>query len=420
MTARDDEPVFTRLVAPRTEITNVFTPETHPSATALIEVEDPHAHFLKTVAALARLAKIPSLVIDQFYVFTGLVQGRVASARSFWLSEYPGMKALVAHAIEASVKSPQTVFSVYELKQAGDIQNFIADEVRTISKSQAIKPGNNYSPAAYMALLLPKLNTRWPGVVFSENAKREARRVPYEGDANKYITAMTRAIADRLLVEKPGMSATRASHLAVVSYVRGLFRKRQFAEADSRRVVVATGDAPTGEKLFSVVMTFVDKTYYSSLQLALQYAKIPLDFTNERFIGAIHDARMADYVAALYNQAFARSRHTITARRTTMIDAHVSVVLQELIKYKPPNVELPREELPRLRGPPEPSAPSFAVDDTGDYFEEERPPTRRQIEVYESDEDEFPSVDMGGEDVKPLLVPGSLVGVEENPWASSI
>lgn len=369
----DEEPVFTRLVAPRAEVSNAFNEGSHPNVVSLFEVDDPYEHFEKTLIAVNDDAEIPKHVIDQFYVFAGLVQGRVASARSFWLSEHPGMKALVAHAIEASTKTTQTSFLVRETKQAGAARDVIDKEIVTILKNNqaSLVTGQGYSPRAYADRVIPVLNAKWPGMVFSLDASRETPVIQYTSGRNReFNRALVDAFLGLLRVQQPGKTVTRASHMAVIKYIKDLFRNKQQTEIRKRVEYLRGTDSNNGTQLFSILMSFVDKTFYSSLQLAMQYANIPPDFSNPKFVAALYDGRMADYVAALYNQAFARSRHTITAKRTTLIDAHVSVVLQQLVQYKPPSMSSFTEVPPLKREAPAgrtSSQAAGAFDDEGAY-----------------------------------------------------
>jgi hypothetical protein len=145
-------------------------------------------------------------------------------------------------------------------------------------------------------------------------------------------------------VQHPQTSVTRVSHLAISKYINDLFAKKTSAELAQRSDILRNTAEPGGAQLFSLLSSMLDPTYFAALQLAMQYAKIPLDFNDVRFVRAIHDGKMADFVALLYIQAPARSRHVVTAKRTVMINLQVSVALQELQKYEPPPVDPALEE----------------------------------------------------------------------------
>lgn len=336
-----DEPVFTRLVAPRVEIDNVFTEQSTPQVTSLIEVDDAHEYFDNVMKEVTTNTGVPAHVVDQFYVFAKLVQGRTGTAGDFWLNkEQPGMRALVSHAIEATTKSTQTVFPVRSTKQLASIQAMVMNTYLSLLRDFPQQAGSSVLVSTFLPQITSRLNGQWTGATFSVSSTSGLSAIKFNGDISALARQMTEATLDVLDVQHPGTSVTRASHLAVAKYIKRLFKDKQAAEVASRKSALSSTSASQGAQLFSVLSSLVNPTFYAALQLALQTARIPLDFNDAKFAATLYDSNMAEHVAILYSQSFTRSRYTVSGVRTTIADAHVSATLQKLVKYKPPEINL--------------------------------------------------------------------------------
>lgn len=332
-----EAPRFTRFVpsksAPRVQITNAFDAEA-PGA-RLLSIDDSYSHFdsiMRTITeggdAGSQLIVDPA-VIDHFYVFASLVQGRVASSRPFWLHRHEGMKALVAHAIEAATQTTLTRIPVSMLKEHELVRQTIYNFYNSRFSTETLARGNSYNAGVYDQDLITALNDRLGGGFSLTPQPRQSFQ--YTGDMKSLLRSLTLDVYRRLEVEQEGMQVTRPSHLSVINYINGLFRRKLDAEVAARKQ--RTTDMSPGQRVFSILISMVDKTFFAAMQTAMQAANIPLDFSDPRFVAALRDSDMADYVAVFYNQAFARSRHTITAKRTAQIDLQASAVRQILSTY---------------------------------------------------------------------------------------
>lgn len=340
------EPVVTKKLVferPVDIVENTFTESSQPVITSLIEVDDAHEHFNAAMKVVREDMGVPAHVLDQFYAFTIMVQGRVDAARSFWLrKEEPGLKALVSHAIEASTKNTQTVFPVRETKQLAAIRDIVRYVYQRLYSDALPARSAVVQVREFFPAVAKQFREQWPSATFS--FEEGSQGVVFSGDRDAFIDQLTEATLDLLRVQHPQTSVTRVSHLAISKYISDLFKKKSSAELAQRSDILRQTNEPGGVQLFALLSSMLDPTYFAALQLALQHAKIPLDFNDLRFVRAIHDGKMADYVALLYIQAPARSRHVITAKRTSMINLQVSVALQELQKYDPPRVDAALEE----------------------------------------------------------------------------
>lgn len=330
----EEAPTFTRLVAPRVEIDNTFSATTNADVAALIEIDDAHEYFESIMKSASEDTGVPAHVLDQFYVFTTMVEGMVAAPHSFWQSKHNGMRALVSHAIEASTKTTQNVFPVRSTKQSGAIRERVLNTYRKIFDAHTPQPNTIHAPGVYILRITRDLNLQWPSAIFSAESVSNAASVRYNGNIGDFLEQMTEVTVDVLTVQHPGTSVSRASHLSVIKYIKDLFKTSEERTIATRSEVLDYAGVPGGSRLFSVLVSIVDKVFYASLQRALQAAQIPLDFNDPDFVNALYDTRMAEYVATLYTQAFTRSRYTISTLRANTTDIQVSTVLQLLAKYK--------------------------------------------------------------------------------------
>lgn len=335
--AATEAPVFKRYVpAARVEITNTFDPAPQDPLATLLRIDDSFDIFTAYMNVITEDSDVPADHIDRFYMFANLVQGRVASSRPFWLPKHEGMKALVAHAIEAATKTTQTRIPVSDIAQRFDIYSRIMkfyDE----KTSPKLKGGSLQNFGIYDNELLSVLAAVYPSTRFGFSSPQE-ESVAVGNSRSDFIGKMSGIAMNRLYVEQDGLTTTRPSQLAVVQHIKKLFERKLQDELGTRRDMYK--DMNAGQRIFTVLISMVDKTFFAAFQTAMQAARIPLDFNNEDFLNALGDSNMADYVAVFYNQAFARSRHTVTAKRTTLFDTQASFVREALSKYKPPSSSL--------------------------------------------------------------------------------
>lgn len=339
----EDVPTFTRTESSqpsRVAITNAFTPTSHPDITALIEVDDGYASFSEVMDIVAKeVGEFPIQVIDQFYSFTESVRGRVAAPKSFWLKEHLGMKALVAHAMDASEQVRHTVFPISSTKQYSAFHAAIYDFYADMLKRNTPRDREEYNVGLFIDRIVSKLEAQWPNVRFTIEDEESIEGITFDrNNSRNFLRDLTDATASKLYVEQPGVSVTRASHLAVAKYIKSLFRYQATSELEIRARRMKGTSVHNGRKVMTLLQTMVDSTFYAAMQVTFDAANVPLDFNDERFIKTLYDPKMVDYVAAFYNQSFALSRHTVTAKRTILFDLNISAIRETLKKYTPPGL----------------------------------------------------------------------------------
>lgn len=330
-----EAPRFTRFVPasapPRVEVLNEYSGES-PGA-RLLSLDDSYDDFSSYMERIIQDEGIPYSTVDQFYVFASMVQGRVASVKPFWLNQHEGMRALVAHAIEAATTTSTSRVPISMFKERDSVRRAIVTIVKEELNNS--RPENDTTVrAGYLDdNVITRLNASYSATFY---LKPSTALLVFR-DLQSFLSQLTNNITERLEVEQDGIVVRRPSHIAVAQYIKGLFAQRRASEIDQRRE--RTRSMNPGERVFSVLVSMLDKTFFAAFQTALQLAKVPLSFTDERFVRTLHDSAMADYVAVFYNQAFARSRHTVTAKRTTLFDTQASFVRTALQQYDPPNVD---------------------------------------------------------------------------------
>ena len=338
----DDEegPTFTHAPPPQPRITvsNTFSAASHPDVTALLEIEDSYGSFSEIMEVVSKeVGEFSTDVIDQFYSFTESVRGRVAAARSFWRKEHTGMKALVAHAIEASEKVRHSVFPIATTKQFNAFRASIYDFYNDMMKHNTPRDREEFNVGRFMTRIVSKLENEWPGIRFTVEEGEDIEGVTFEKkNTRNFLNDLTNATTAKLYVEQPGVSVTRASHLAVVKYIKSLLMSQAKSEIRTRARMLKDSHVRSGRRILTLLQPMVDSAFFAAMQVTFDAANVPMDFNNERFIKALYDPKMVDYVAAFYNQSFAQSRHSITAKRTTLFDLQISAIRETLRRYEPP------------------------------------------------------------------------------------
>ncbi|MFY7868350.1 MAG: hypothetical protein ACOVQN_02530 [Exiguobacterium sp.] len=335
-----DVPRFTHTEPARPVVTNTFTTTSHPEVTNLIEIDDGYGSFSELMDIVTKeVGEFPAQVVDQFYSFTESVRGRVAAAKSFWLKDNIGMKALVAHAIDASEKVKHTVFPMTSTKQYQAFHNTVYDFYADMLKRTTPRDREEYNVGRFVGRIVDRLSAQWPGVRFTIEGSDSVEGITYEkNNSRNFLRDLTDATVAMIYVEQPGVSVTRASHLAVTKYIKSLFHGYTMSEVEKRARVLKSAHVHSGKRIMTLLQTMVDSTFYAAMQVAFDAAKVPMDFNDDRFVMTLYDPKMVDYVAAFYNQSYAQSRHSITAKRTTMFDLHISSIRETLRNYTPPGV----------------------------------------------------------------------------------